>query len=319
VSLGKLTNTWRLGASKGTVRIKLTVKLPAGYTLSAGSITVAEDGNESNAWRNREPLIIESAQVVDGVLQTQNVYLWFTSNIASSNAVGPAGSLTKLITSIDGVLSVTNENDAQPGRDIESIEDLRLRQSVEIGKNSSSTLRSIRSAVEGVTGVQYVSVEENQLDTWKQTLPPHSFRLTVWDGLGQDADNQEIFDAIGYDIPPGTSAIGDIQGTYTTPEDDQISVSFSRGVGLPVYIIIQYRGDVVHTDVERTIATEAKRSQGQALRFDDIITAAKTLGISVEMPVFGYTAIPTTSTALIPASNQILLLDSSRITAVKIS
>jgi uncharacterized phage protein gp47/JayE len=226
VALALLTGTERRGARQGTVT--MTVNLEASTAFAIGDLVVHAGDDPENRWSNRDAVASTTAG---------NYEVVFVSEIAGSDAVAPAGTLTVIAEPIEGFNTATNAEDASPGQDEESIEDLRLRRDQELSRGGSGTVDAIRADVLQVDGVLEVLVEENTTDSPVGDLLPHSIRVVVWDGDPGAAVDNDIAQAIYDTAPAGIQRVGDVSGAAVQSDGvTPVTVNFARVEVLDIYI-----------------------------------------------------------------------------------
>lgn len=305
VALAELTGTKRRGATKGSVPAICT--FTAGKTYAAGALVAHVAGQPSNRWVNRDAVTTGSGGALSVV---------FVSETAGAHAVANAGTLTVIAQPIDGWVSVTNEVDATPGQDIESIEDLAVRREQELQRAGSRTLHAIRSSVSAVPGVISVYAEQNTEDYPANGLPPHSYRIVVWDGVAGDADNDAIAQAIFDRGADGVKSAGSISGTAIDPDDGStVIVKFDRATQKNVWVSITVFGTVTEDAVKNAILAAAPQRPGEDVIALRVRSAPLALAGVVDVTEFaiGFTSSPIASFNLTVEADAIAVFDGSRI------
>lgn len=175
-ALCALTGTTRRAATKGLVRLRLTIQ--PGFTVPAGSIAaVATDA--TNRWITLQAAtnatMVSGTFEVDAEAETAGV---FRANAAT---------ITTIATPVAGWTQVTNLLDASPGKPIESDADLRARTERELSLSGTSSVDAIRADLSTLKDVVLVIVEENAtpfVDALGR--PPHCVEAIVQftSGLG---------------------------------------------------------------------------------------------------------------------------------------
>lgn len=235
VSLALLTGTERRGPQPGSVTVTCT--LAANTVFDAEELVVHAVNEPSNRWHNRDVVETTTAGDYD---------ITFLSEVSGSDAVAAAGTLTVIASPVEGFSAATNDEDATPGRDIEDIEDLRVRREEELSLGGATTADAIRAEVMQVEGVIEVLVEENTSDATVGDLTPHSIRVVVWDGdPGAVAD-----DAIAQAINPaaGIVTVGSESGVYVRSDGSTTTRNFERAEAVDIY---------VSADIESTTGVSA--------------------------------------------------------------
>ncbi len=227
IALCLLTGIIQNGATKGLVTA--TVNLDGATTYAANALVAHVVNDPTNRWLNRDEI---------STTTTGNYSAVFASEFAGSAFTALTGTLTVIAGPVSGWNSITNAADATPGTDIEAEEDLRARRDASLAQAGSGTVDAIRADVLAVDGVEQVLVEENTTDGTLGGLPPHSFRVVVWDGSPAAADDDEIAQAISDTKPAGIKAFGTITGTAVLADGQTASVLFARATAVPIYIDI---------------------------------------------------------------------------------
>ncbi len=304
VALCELTGTKRNGATKGAVLTSCTF---AGGTLyPPGALVAHVDGFPDNRWVNRDEVDTTSTPGVHVVL--------FEAETAGAHGIALAGTLTRIAQPVTGWDSITNAVDATPGADIESLESLALRRVEELGAAGSGPMAAIRGAVSRVSGVLQVRSQENKTDFESGGIPPHGFRIIVWDGVSPAADDDEIAQAILDAAPGGIPTYGSNFGVAVDDDGLNQVINFDRAIGMPVYINVDVDGSTV--GVSDAILKEAAK-----LRLGSTVVREKLKGAASVLPgvndvvsfTLGLTPAPVGTSNIVMAVNQFPLFDASRI------
>lgn len=232
----KLIATTRLSATKSTVDVNITVSsnvsLPATYTI--------KDVN-GQEW------IITSAQT----LTTGTTLVSFKAS--DWGAVEAAsGTITKPVTILTQVTSITNPAAAIPGRDEETDVELRKRRKKLIGYNAESTVGGLLGKLLKLEDVTDAVIYENSTDTYDATrdIDAHTIWVIVESGA-----IEAIAEIIALDKTAGTGLKGSITSTYTelfertngTFRTHYHDVKFDRPTEVDLYITF---------DVEKRLPTD---------------------------------------------------------------
>jgi len=191
----KLLATSRLPATKSIVDVEIEVSkntiLPADYTL--------KDIN------NQEWVIEKEQEVLEGV----NIVTFVAKDWGRIEAL--PNTITKQVTIIPEVISVTNPNAALPGRDEESDVELRKRRNKIIGYNAVSLISGMLGKILMLEEVKDAVIYENDTDLYDNVkdLPPH----TIW-VIVEGGDVNDIAKIIATDKTLGTGMKGDIEVNY---------------------------------------------------------------------------------------------------------
>lgn len=248
VGLALLTGTIQRGPQTGLVTA--TINVDAGLTYEPGDLVAHVQDQPDNRWLNRDEIETGAGGNMDVVFESEDT---------GPDFAAPAGTLTVIATPQDGWNSITNAEDATPGREEETIEELRLRREQDLASGGAGTVDAIRADVLDVDGVIDCQVEENIEDYTVSSLPPHSLRVVVWDGDPGAADDDEIAQAI-HDSgrSAGIRAVGDEEGTALNSQGYEVTVNFQRVTVIDVYVSANVTSavGVSSDDVKAAIATE---------------------------------------------------------------
>lgn len=151
------------------------------------------------------------------------------------------GTVTKQVTFVIGVLSVTNPAIATIGKNEETEPELRSRRNKSLENPSTSTVGAMFSALGNLTGVTDLAVYENDQDTTDVTLSmaPHSIWAIVEGGAVDD-----IIGTMAKNKTGGTTIKGAVTGTYTEtlqkPNGSTFTIihemAFDRPTDVPIYV-----------------------------------------------------------------------------------
>lgn len=307
VALALLTGTERRPAQPGSVTV--TCNLEASTVFAAGDLAVHVLDEPSNRWVNRDIVETTTAGDYDVV---------FLSDGTGSDFVAAAGTLTVIASPIEGFNTATNAEDATPGRDEETIEELRARREDELAVGGSGTVDAIRADVLEIDGVVECLVEENATDFPVGDLPAHSLRVVVWDGDPGAVDADDIAQAIFETAPAGIAAIGDETGTATRSDGAAVTRQFARADVVDIYVsaeIVSETG-VNADDVKAAIAAAMPTAIGGDVKYNKLSAAvfidgvddyvSFTIGTAPAPVGVGNIAIGNTEIAQLDLSNIVL-------------
>lgn len=223
-----ITGTTRRGQSNSSVT--LTLEVEAGQTINAGELfATAADG--APQWAT-----LASVQNSGGATASFDV-------IAEAVDPGPieanAGTITVAVNSPTGLVSVTNNEDAEPGQNLESDASLRVRRIAELSRLGAGPINSIRAALLDLDGMQSVSVQDNPTPVDVDGVPAYGFEAVIFDGTSAIVDDDDIAQAI-LDAGKALGAVtgGNTSGTATDDEGTAYTVKFSRAERLTIYLEI---------------------------------------------------------------------------------
>jgi uncharacterized phage protein gp47/JayE len=291
---------------------------------SAGSGGPTSDGpnigDGTAAWRylgeGTAAVDVEATATVDGPL------------------VATSGDVTEIVTPVAGWEGVINLLDAEPGRDQESHEDLRIRREDELGVQGASIAEAIRSEMLDVDGVTDVTVFQNTSDeTDGNGLPPHSVEIMVRGGEDQDVADQVWASVAAGIVTYGTeeATVVDSEGTeqtvyFTRPEEVEIHIEIDLTIDPEVYSPLGVGGQEASND----LVAEAIVAYGDTFDSGDDVRAfplgSVVIPRTVNGAVIGVPGVhdvievridtetsPTTTTPITITLRQIAVFDSSRI------
>lgn len=249
----KLIATSRLSATKSTVDVNITVSsnvvLPSDYTV--------KDVN-GQEW------IITSSQT----LTTGTTLVSFKAS-DWGQIEASADTITKPVSILTQVTSITNPAAAIAGRDEETDVELRKRRKKLIGYNAESTIGSLLGKLLKLEDVSDSVIYENSTDVYDATrdLDAHTIWVIVEGGAIED-----ITEVIAMDKTAGTGLKGSIESTYTelfertngTFRTHYHEVKFDRPTEIDLYI----RFDVAKRQTTDLIDTDAIDDALEALAFN---------------------------------------------------
>lgn len=162
-----------------------------------------------------------------------------------------AGEINQIATPILGWDSVNNPNDATPGRDEETDDELRNRFRESKSLRAQNISDSLYSALMAIEGVSFAAVYENTTDQEDSELdlPPHSFKVIVDGGTPE-----EIARAIWINKPLGIDAEGNLSVTIKDSQGFDKEIKYNRPNPVQVYIKMSLtRSDAWPSDGEQLI------------------------------------------------------------------
>jgi uncharacterized phage protein gp47/JayE len=303
-NVAALTGTQRLAAKPAFVALTLTGAV--GTIIPAGSLVSVPNGG---------PQFQTLAQVAIGSGGTVTVT---AESSVSGNITALAGTISKIVTPINGWSAVTNPADATTGSTEESDSALRIRRAAQLQKAGSGTLEAIRSRLLAVTGVFQAIVFENDSDEPDTaSRPPHSFECFVAGGAAQN-----IADTIWAAKPAGIQPFGTIATPITDSQGLTHIINWSRPIQKSIYCIVNLT--VNPTKFPTTGAASALAAvlaYGLGLGIGDPVIVSPSMvsslsaitGILNAQILVGLSANPTSSSNIIQAINELAVFDSSRV------
>ncbi len=236
-----------------------------------------------------------------------------------------SGEINTIVTPVSGWSSVKNLEDADPGRNVETDEALRVRRELELTRSGDATLEAIRVAVSDLEDddeIVAVKVFHNPTDaTDADGVPPHAVEVMV-----QGGTDQNIRDALLVLVAAGVATYGNVTGTATDTEGTVHTVRFSRPTLVPVHIELELTYDpnvwlVPDDQVDEVKAAIVLYGDGQPAGKDVVSRAISAKGVFavagvLDVPVcnIGTAPSPTTETTIAISLRQLATYDTSRIT-----
>lgn len=294
-----LTGTTRRGESASEA--VLTLSLNAGAAVPAGAL-VAVDG--------RPDIVFETSAAVEntgGSPTTKTVRATCTTNgpIAAN-----AGTLTVIVTPYSGWTAVTNEDDAELGRNVDSDQQLRERREAELALRGSTTTRAIvADVIDAFDDVDTARCFENATRAYDALtgLGPNSIELLIDDGAVATVDNDELAQVVFDAKAAGSTTQGAEYGIARDENDDEHQVFFSRVSRKDVYVSVvltttdDYAGSGDHEEVKAAIAA-AGNAMGISTDIIALVLQAAPLTVAgvVDVPsiAIGFGPAPTSDANL---------------------
>lgn len=229
-----------------------------------------------------------------------------------------AGTLTEIPVGLVGLTSVTNAEDAEVGRDLETDDQMRLRRRNSLQIAGAATPDAIRARVRDLDGVSDVIVFEN--DTMIEDgdgRPAKSYEVVVNGGV-----DQEIADTIWATKPAGIRTHGTELETVADSQGFSKQVRFSRPTEVDIWIDVTVTGDfdfvATEADIKEILATYGNQTFGIG---KDVVVYPKLICsldgvvglVDVELKI-GIAPVPTLDDNIDIAPNEIPKFDTSRIT-----
>lgn len=168
-----LTGTSRSDGSASTVAVLM--QGVAGYPVAAGfRIRSRTTGTQ---WR------LDNTWTLDSNGQVTATFTCTSPGVVEADA----GTLTEIVDTIPGLLSVTNPEPATPGTGVENDSSLRIKRATAVGRPGNNQVDSMYGELFAVTGVRRVRIYENDTNsTDVNGLPPHSTASIVDGGTDDD-------------------------------------------------------------------------------------------------------------------------------------
>lgn len=165
--------------------------------------------------------------------QIINVYQGVEATSTNLGAISAdAGTLTAIQSPVNGWISVVNPFDASIGSEIQTDEELRDYYKAAKNFGGSSTLNALKASLYRISGVKYVSINENTSNI-SGTMPSHSFSAVVLGGKRDD-----IAQTILENKPVGINSFGTSEGNAVDINGNNYTMYFSRPEFVPITIRI---------------------------------------------------------------------------------
>lgn len=211
-------------------------------TLTGGVGTVIPVGAQAQDTSGNTYVCQEAGSI--GV--SGNVTLQF-ANAVNGPIAAPAGTVTKVYSSVVGWESVTNLYDGIPGRDVETRAEFEARRVASVALNAHGSLQSVLASVLTVPGVIDAYATENVTSAVVNTgatsypLAAHSLYVAAVGGTAEAvAEAIWLKKDIGCDYNGNTSVTVEDQDGYDPPYPSYV-VQFERPAALPILFAVQVR------------------------------------------------------------------------------
>lgn len=215
---GKYIGIARKQASRSSGSIRITGD--SDTSIDSGFRITTESGI---AFETLEDAIIGEVGYVDASIIAVNT--GSIGNVAQNT-------ITVIANPLLGVTSVTNPEATTGGQDEESDTQFRVRYDTSTAISSGSTIDAIKANLLTLTGVEDVTITENETDEEVNGIPAHSFETFVYGGNDEDVA-QGIFDK----KPGGIKAFG----TTTIDVEDTQGVLHTIGFTRPTSVDIYFK------------------------------------------------------------------------------
>ena len=285
-------------ATKGTVTLSVT--LNAGVTLPAGSVASVA-GEPSNRW-------VTTASATNSGGSPATVTAAAKAETAG-RYVANASTITTIATPVTGWTAVTNAADADPGSEVETDAQLRVRREQRLQRAGSSPLGALEAEVAEVDGVTQVVAWENATDYVDAAgRPAHSVEVMVLGG-----DDEDIARAIWAAKAGGIATYGTESAvTFTDDRGVSRSVLFSR----PTDLITDPATFAGETAAKEALATAMEDLRAGEVARNALMVAAllDVTGVRDAVVWSGVTSslVEQTRDNLTPGERQRVVFDTSR-------
>lgn len=253
-------------------------------------------------------------QIINGAVQDKAGIIWdlpstvvIGSNgtlltTATCREVGAisalAGDIDTIYTPTYGWTSVTNNQAAIQGRDVETDAELRQRQSISTSNPSQTMLAGTKGAIAALANVSRFAVYENDTNSSDVSddnpfgLPPHSITCVVEGG-----SNEDIAKAIYMHKGLGCYTNGDVEVDFTDQNEYINTIRFSRPIYKDVYVKLEvkkYTGYVTSVLSQIRLAIYdylASLTVGSDVSISMLIGVITACNPDINKPIFGIKSI----------------------------
>jgi len=218
-----------------------TAFIEAGYTKTIstdGKILLIKDSTITR----------ENAFTLSSNLTTQYVVAIVVYNTEEYGDIEfPNNTITRIVTNIVGLQSVTNLIEPLAGRQQETDTELRESYINKSYKYATNMKESLYSTLVDLDGVKSVAVYENDSDSTVTSRPPHSFEVVIDGG-----ERESIADVILAQKPAGIATYGSETVVVRTSYGDSVSIKFSRPTKKYIWVkaTITYSGAIPSSYVD---------------------------------------------------------------------
>lgn len=298
-----------------------------GATFSTGTVTLTGDAStvvpagtvfEVAATGARFELIADATIGAGGTVDAT------VNGVTTGPLEALAGSLTTIVTPVDGLDSVTNATDITPGRDVESDAEYRVRRGEALQATGAAVDLAIRGALlDDFDHLTDVIVRSNRTltDPDADGIPAKAFEAILYPDAGDAALDLQLAEAIFRLQPVGIEAHGDKVFTVTDDEGYSQTVKFSYATEVDYYVAATVTAGATYPadgDAQVAAALLAEGNLvgvGDGVRFWKFIAALDSIPGIEDVTIKIDTVDPPVNTANIAGVyDTIPRFDSSRIT-----
>lgn len=305
-----LTGTIREGATFSSVFAAWTITTP--FSKAAQEVQVHVVGHPDRIFTNLEAV---------GPIPSGGATTVFMVAVESGEVIAPAGTLTEIIGSPTGLTAVNNVVDAGIGLPTEIDPELRARRESELQAQGSTNVDAIRSDVSDVAKVVKCDVFENVNDTPNADgMPGHSIEVVILDAIGDEADDDQIAQAIWDSKAGGIESFGrNATGIAVDTLGESHTVPFTRAPLIEVWIEATIRSNSGYSEddaVEELLARgREKLIPEKPMYRNDFIGVLQLMDTidNVETFEIGLTEIGVAASDLPAVLRSAYILDASRI------
>lgn len=166
----------------------------------------------------------------------------------------PVGTLTRIVSTVDGWDSLNNPVDASPGRAEETDAELRSRYRLGVFRTGAATISAVEAnLLENVPGVTYARVYTNNGNTTDSDgRPAHSVEAVVSGGT-----NKRIFEELLAQVAAGIQTYGNTSGIIKDSQGTNQTIAFSRPTVVTAWLkvdVTTYPEEILPGNAAATIA-----------------------------------------------------------------
>lgn len=193
--------------------------IPANYVVAFGNV---------NFWTLQQATIGGTGNIDVNI---QCIEVGSSGNVA-------AGKITKIVSALSGVTSVTNALETSGGKEVEDTTTFKARYDDSIAGGGSSTAASVEAALLAIPTVTDAKVTENDTVATVNGIPPKCLSSFVYGG-----SDTEVANAIYKSKGGGIQAFGATYVGVTDSKGITHQMGFTRATEVPVYIHITLTKD----------------------------------------------------------------------------
>lgn len=246
-NLCSLVGITRRAATRSTVELTLTGT--ASTVIPTFSLVETSDGTR---FRTTEDVTLTGGS--DTVI---------AESVDFGPIAAPAGTLTQIVTTIDGWDTVTNTLAATLGSAKETDEQLRRRRQASLQLGSQQSTAGIRAAVFALDWVTAATVIDNPASTTQVvdgvSLPGKSLSVIVYPDTPTTAQQTELVEAIALTAPAGIEQVGSDSDSYTYESGYSATINWNYATEITVDI------DVALTLESGAVALEVEANIEEAI------------------------------------------------------
>jgi hypothetical protein len=207
---------------------------------------------------------------------------------ATATVTGPqeaaAGSVTEIVDAIAGIDSVTNNDDAIPGRDIESDASYRARIKSEQSAGGTSTDQAMQSALVALDAVTAAKVISNRaLETDGNGTPGKAFLTVIWPSTLTTGEKELVAAVLWNNLPTGIYSHGtDIVANVTDSQGSTQTVRWDWADQVDIYWVIDVTTLPEYPSNGDDLVEAAVLAYGQSLLVGDDVDPIQAVRLIVD-------------------------------------